>query len=465
MSVESDSDQHPHDKVLHAPGLSESQPDNQWDVQRASKNVRTRDLPELIHYWFVQYNPLYFFSALCILGGVYFLALELDGSVVSGSNRDWSLGQVILFAVIQLYEFLLIAAAGFLVHKVGLMRPAVILTLLEGVFLFDCTFRLETISHLGIIGTVMSIIWVILVPVKTWLLCVALRLDMPRMVIWLVAGAGAGLALMLQTLGMPDADRPMVILAATWWGAALFAFAYIVKPRISRLGSSDVASDDMCQRIAKSLLILLGGIYFYHVINYVVWIGLDHGLVFYPMIGTGFLMVALLRASEREIWIGIAIALGTSLAYFPAAFPMAVLAAAVLMYRARQSGNARFIVGAVLCGYFATWVFTWVGGHMPLPPVWSAVVAGALLGYVAWKLREPTAVLALAVGGLGIAARFDFNPMLLLPDSRLGLGILLVGVGFVALTMGVWVNWCFRSTPPAMESGEDRVLGGSEAGA
>ena len=72
---------------------------------------------------------------------------------------------IFLFAVIQLYEFLLIAAAGFLVHKVGLILPAVILTLLEGVFLFDCTFRLETISHLGLIGTVMSIMWVALVPV------------------------------------------------------------------------------------------------------------------------------------------------------------------------------------------------------------------------------------------------------------------------------------------------------------
>ena len=51
--------------------------------------------------------------------GAYLLALELDGNALGGANSDWSLALVSLFAVIQLYEFLLIAAAGFLVHFEG----------------------------------------------------------------------------------------------------------------------------------------------------------------------------------------------------------------------------------------------------------------------------------------------------------------------------------------------------------
>ncbi|MEE8286563.1 MAG: hypothetical protein V3R72_07685, partial [Gammaproteobacteria bacterium] len=417
---------------------------------------RTTDWHELIHYWFVQYNPLYVFSALCVLGGVYLLALELDGNTVAVTNRGWSLGQVFLFAVIQLYELLLIAAAGFLVHKVGLIRPAIILMMLEGVFLFDCTFRLETISHLGFIGTALSVVWVVLVPVKAWLFGRALRIDIPRAVIWLLAGGAAGLALMLQALAMPDVNRAIIILIATWWGAALVALAVIVKPRISRSGTPGVASDDVSKRIAKSLLMLLGGIYFYHVLNYVAWVGVEEGLVFGPMIGTAFLMVALLRASEREIWMGAALSLVASLMYPSATFPMCVLATVVLLYRAWQTGNARFIVGAVLTGYVATSVFAWTGGQPPLPPMWSTVVAASLLGYLAWKLREPTAVLALAVGGLGIAIRYDFNPLYLLPETRFGLGLLLVAAGFLALTVGVWVNWWFRSPTRALDPGEEK---------
>jgi hypothetical protein len=113
-------------------------------------------------------------------------------------------------------------------------------------------------------------------------------------------------------------------------------------------------------------------------------------------------------------------------------------------------------VGAVLIGYVATSVFAWTGGQLPLPPMWSTVVAGSLLGYLAWKLREPTAVLVLAVGGLGIAGRYDFNPMYLLPQTRLGLGILLIAAGFLALTVGVWVNWWLRSPSRALDQDEEK---------
>ena len=319
MSGESNSDQHSDGKALHD-DVRDTRPTNRWALWSASGSDGTPEWHELIHYWFVQYNPLYFFSAFCVLAGVSLLALEIDGSAVGGINRDWSLAQVFLFAVIQSYELLLIAAAGFLVHKIGLMRPAVILMFLEGLFLFDCTFRLETISHLGLIGTVLSIVWVILVPIKTWLLGVALRIHIPKVVIWILAGGAAGIALMLQTLGVADVDRSMIILIATWWGAGLFAIAVIVKPRIFQPGSPEGATEAVCRRIAKSLLILLGGVYFYHVFNYVIWVGLDDGLIINPMIGTAFLMVALLRTDEREIWAGTALSLVAAFLYPPATF-------------------------------------------------------------------------------------------------------------------------------------------------
>jgi hypothetical protein len=186
------------------------------------------------------------------------------------------------------------------------------------------------------------------------------------------------------------------------------------------------------------------------------------------MIGTAFLMVALLRASEREIWFGTVFSLLASYAYPPAAFPMSVFATIVLLYQARQLRNTRFLVGAVLTGYLATWTFAWSGAHVPAFPIWSAGVAGGILVYLTWKLREPLAVLALAAGGLSVAARYDFNPMHLLPQTRLGLGILLLVAGFVALTVGVWLNWRFRSPAGSGgdgEGGADSPLEERHAGA
>lgn len=457
MSSGSDADKNLVDAALRADDGLDKKSTNQWGLWPASGKSRSTDWHELIHYWFVRYNPLYFFSAFCVLAGVYLLTLELDGNGVAGVQNNWSLGQIVLFAVIQLYELLLIAAAGFLVHKVGLIRPAIILTILEGVFLFDCTFRLETISHLGSVGTALSVVWAVLVPVKAGLLGKALRIDLPHVVTLLVAGGAAGLAIMVQALSMPDIDRAMTILVATWWGAGLFALAVILKPSISGPDTFSVASANVAKRIAKSLLMLVGGMYFYHVLNYVAWIGVDEGRVIGPMIGTAFLMVALFRSSEREIWMGTGLSLIGSFTFPQTTFPLCVLAAAVLLYRAWQTGNMRFVVGAVLIAYFATCVFPWDGGRILSPPVWSTVVTGGLLAYLAWKTHEPTAFLALAVGGLGIAGRYDFNLLILFPQTRLGTGILLIVAGFVAITVGVWVNWWFRSPTRQIDHGEDET--------
>jgi len=84
---------------------------------------------KLFHRWFVQYNPLYFVSALCVLLGMFLVSLGLG-------DLGWNLGQIILTAVIQVYEILLITGAAILFRLAGERRPAVILGLLEVFFLF-----------------------------------------------------------------------------------------------------------------------------------------------------------------------------------------------------------------------------------------------------------------------------------------------------------------------------------------
>ncbi len=95
----------------------------------------------VVYDWFVRYNPLYFFSALCVLLGMYFVSQGLEA-------MEWTAGQLLLSRVIQVYEILLIAGAALLFRGAKLSRPAVILGIMEMVFLFDCTFRAEAATTL-----------------------------------------------------------------------------------------------------------------------------------------------------------------------------------------------------------------------------------------------------------------------------------------------------------------------------
>ena len=72
---------------------------------------------QLFHRWFVQYNPLYFAGALCILGGVI---------LVTRDPGDWDSGQLALAGIIQLYEVALIAGAAILFNLPGQRRPAAV---------------------------------------------------------------------------------------------------------------------------------------------------------------------------------------------------------------------------------------------------------------------------------------------------------------------------------------------------
>jgi len=46
-------------------------------VETGPASFLSEKLREKLHYWFIQYNPLYFFSALCILFGVFLISKGL----------------------------------------------------------------------------------------------------------------------------------------------------------------------------------------------------------------------------------------------------------------------------------------------------------------------------------------------------------------------------------------------------
>ena len=113
----------------------------------------------VVRHWFAAYNPVCFFSALCVLAGVFFVSRGL-------MEMKWRNSEIILNGVVQLYEFLLIGAAFLLFNFTRQKRQAVILALLEMCFILDWTFRTEVLIGLGKTGIIVSTFWAALFGVK-----------------------------------------------------------------------------------------------------------------------------------------------------------------------------------------------------------------------------------------------------------------------------------------------------------
>ncbi|MFY9227469.1 MAG: hypothetical protein WAQ98_32655 [Blastocatellia bacterium] len=171
-------------------------------------------LQELFHYWFIQYNPFYFFSALCILAGVFLVSHELE-------KLQLIKGKIILATIVQVYEIFLIFGCALLFRKLGQKRPAVILGLLEVLFLFDCTCETTVLLTLGKTGLLLSIIWVALIVLKIGLLAWAFCLKLDTLFYLIPIFAGIGLVIFPNLLSLGILEKSALHLLATWGFAAL----------------------------------------------------------------------------------------------------------------------------------------------------------------------------------------------------------------------------------------------------
>lgn len=132
--------------------------------------------------WLNRYDPLPFFSALCVLVGVWLIAGDLG-------KEDWVAGKLWLILVTQAYELCLIAGVTLLV-RADRLRTATVLGLLESFFLLDNVFNTQVMPHLEAFAWWTSSLWLALVVVKAEWLFRCLRLRIPRHLrIFLFVGA------------------------------------------------------------------------------------------------------------------------------------------------------------------------------------------------------------------------------------------------------------------------------------
>lgn len=370
---------------------------------------------------FVQYSPLFFFSALCFLTGVFLVGRAM------GARPD-AHARLSLAAITQAYELLLVAGAAFLFARPGGRRPAVILALLELPFLFDCTFQSEFFATLGRKGVLPSSLWLAAFFVKAVLLTRALRLRLPARALGIATLAAAGIAAgphLLDARQLAREDLHVVLLA---YGTVVAALARGLLPALLPKAPLSEWGDVVLRRAVRTCVAVAALVYVAHA---GVWL-FQFDVRFTPATAAPILLLApLVTDRERRAW-------GTVAATFVLATPsvvapVACTAAFVLVVLACRSRRPRLLAAALVCADVALWLSGWAGG--PLPPtllVREALVV-LMLAAVAWRGKSPVAATAAVV--VAVVALRTWAP-----STTLEWGYASLTAAFASLIAGVGVS-------------------------
>lgn len=419
--------------------------DWKWGLMPETADGLAPSARQILRHWFVSYNPLYFSSAFCVLSGVFLVARG-----AGQFESDWVHGvPVLLFAVIQAYEAMLILGCAFLARRAGAIRPAVLLALAEVVFLFDCTFRLESIAHVGPAAPWLIGLWVALGAIKLRGLAWALRLSVPGAVYALVIAAAGGIAAAVVGLSSLAFDKAMIAQFAGWYGGVLLALGLTVRPVLACEFAVTPWGREVLRRAARATFATLALLYAYHLWSYILFVGGEKLAVMALGQASALLLAGVLRArNEFSIaWLGCAVILAAAPGAVAASSAAFIVAVVFAWYAAREAYR-RLAVGAALALYVGAWLIGWQGGSLPaLPPIisWQSAALTFALIVIGWRLGVRLAWIVL--GLLALPAVYRYAPQFL-PGTELGWGLLLLALGFAALPAGLALNWRLRGAGP-----------------
>jgi len=355
------------------------------------------------------------------------------------------------------YEALIIGGAAFLVRRAGTVRPAVLLMLLEALFLFDGTLRLESIlvREPGLVGV--SGVWLLLTLVKVWGISMALRMRLKATHYASIAGAATALAVVVHLLAHSATNKPLVLQVAAWLGAlVLLALDVTEAPPMSPLAATD-EHRMRAARCSRGAFRILTVAYFYHVWGHILVGGTTDGawvVAVLPQLGTLFLRAALVRPLARDVWWSGVLVAAAALPV-PTAVPYAVfLVGAVFAWRVWRGTRGGLAFGAAVAGYAGLWLLEWRGWGEALPDLpslvsWPTLALVVALAVAGWIARDPLATALLAFGAAGTSYRALVR---LLPQSELGQGVLLLSAGFVFFLIGLAINWWLRTPVDTMST-------------
>jgi len=195
---------------------------------------------------------------------------------------------------------------------------------------------------------------------------------------------------------------------------------------------------------------VLGGFYYYHLWNHILWLG-NGDLVVWLGQGSILSLVAIMFArQERYIWLFGALSVALFAGNPSVAFVGALLTAALFAVRVWQGAPERLLVGVALLLYLAAAMFGWRTSQ-PLPDLpglfsWQTLLLVGALLYLGWRKRQALAWFVLAAAGAYRLPEYSLLIITWFPESALAWGAILLVAGFLALSVGLAVNWWLRNT-------------------
>lgn len=406
-------------------------------ANRTSKNtVFDNDyVNELFYDWFVRYNPLYFVSAMCFILGV-FLVSEGMRSI------DWIDGQILLTGVIEFYQLSLLAGSFILYRILSQRRPAVILAIMNIFFLFDCTYQTENLSSAGLLGSVSTVLWVLLFALKIKILTVIFRLKIPAVAFIVPVFAAVGVAGAPYLFLYTNIDKSLIHLIMTWYGVILAALILWFRPAVVCGDTLDERKKIVLQSISNSAWLIWGGLYLFHIIS---WIRF-HDVVISPAnIAPIFIVLAFVSKKEAFTWAACIFTFMLSISNPPFFWLSALSVGMVFFIMGWKNHQSRLYIGAILCLHFSLATGNWQTGPFPDPAPWVPVLTIIALLAISWIFRMIEAFLSAV-----LVALVFWNPRG--PRDIMDWGALFIAIGFATLVAGVIVNWKFRFMPVKLKN-------------
>jgi len=411
----------------------------------------------LFHRWFVEYNPLYLLSAGCVLVGVSQLSQGLSHSPYS---------DVAVSAVAELYAWALLGSAAFLI-RIGLRRPAVILTLLIAVYQCDPTLHTETCAYLGKLGALAGAIWLASFVAKVSALAWAMRVRLSRTARWLPIFGALGVLLFPVFLRHGNSTSMSSLLAL--WVFALFAFGLWSPPRITTRIGLDLWAQTVLKRTVRATWAILAVLTLCHVWFWANEFGLERALII-PVL---LLLSTRWMPRASSVWVAVAGALLSGLlmpTFFATIAGMAAITLALRALRrpsesvvedldeqdfgkglqarsvsfglAAPSERMPLLVGSVSSIYLSVWTLKWWGGPWPAHVWWlDSLLVAVLLGMV-WGFEAYVALVPLVMSALHLGVQ---TGTVALPRTRAQWGLSEVGLGFALLATALLTSWQLRS--------------------
>jgi hypothetical protein len=373
---------------------------------------------QLLVRWFVQYNPLFSASAMCVLAGV----LVLQRAIGPG---------FLLTGVVELYQWLVIGTAALLYRRLLDHRPGIILGLIAVVFLVDPTLQTSALASAG--DVVSSLLWVVLFAVKmralAWAFCLRLSPSMQ-----LVPALGAALLVAMPMLRMtPHAALVPGVLAVGLFVLGALTSVFPMTMRSER-ALGDVGSV-MLPRLQRAVFCILAGGALFQGINAVFAEGAPAIFAALMAIAAG---VAMHSTHERHLWwAALAVVWASLVAGLAMTVGWPMLAVALFVAAARHGHPPRVMVAGLVAACLPSVLNNAIVTGQPLA---LAVVTFATVGLVwlVWQRQAWSSLLALVVIHAGSVKVLVVPAMTSASGSTWG--VFLVAVGFCLVPVGVLLH-------------------------